>query len=238
MINTKQIPWMRIITEGCVIVVSILLAFAIDAWWSERIEREQEREHLLAMRSEFQSSIEGLNGVYSSIQQHAKTIEELIIELKSVEHGQSILVSAERMGSVNVWRTTDVSTSTLTALMSSGNLNQLSNPALRSALAGFPAVLLDMTEDEIVSQRFAEQVMSTYLVKAGLAEIVYANRGGNEALKEILTTAPSEIAVIHTPELINLLTVRRLHLFFSELSIPEVTDYLTNLISMIDDELD
>ncbi len=34
--RSYTIEWKRLITEGGVIVVSILLAFAIDAWWHER----------------------------------------------------------------------------------------------------------------------------------------------------------------------------------------------------------
>ncbi len=30
---TRQIPWLRVFAEGVVIVVSVLLAFGIDAWW-------------------------------------------------------------------------------------------------------------------------------------------------------------------------------------------------------------
>jgi len=43
----------RLIVEGVVIVLSILLAFAIDAWWSERQERIEEAEILLGLKQEF-----------------------------------------------------------------------------------------------------------------------------------------------------------------------------------------
>jgi len=33
---TRQIPWLRVFVEGVVIVGSILLALAADAWWVER----------------------------------------------------------------------------------------------------------------------------------------------------------------------------------------------------------
>ncbi len=36
---TRQIPWLRVFGEGLVIVVSILLAFGIEAWWAERLKR-------------------------------------------------------------------------------------------------------------------------------------------------------------------------------------------------------
>ena len=43
----------RLLLEGLVIVASILLAFAIDAGWDERQEREAERRLLVALEAEF-----------------------------------------------------------------------------------------------------------------------------------------------------------------------------------------
>ena len=39
-----QMPWARLAAEGVVIVVSILLAFSVDAWWDGVTERERVRE--------------------------------------------------------------------------------------------------------------------------------------------------------------------------------------------------
>jgi hypothetical protein len=43
MSSARNVPWFRIAAEGAVVVASILLAFAIDAWWDERLERRAER---------------------------------------------------------------------------------------------------------------------------------------------------------------------------------------------------
>jgi hypothetical protein len=42
--DDNAIAWRRVTLEGAVIVISILLAFAIDAWWEERNAREAELE--------------------------------------------------------------------------------------------------------------------------------------------------------------------------------------------------
>jgi len=49
--GSKQ--WLRILTEVFAIIVSILLAFAIEAWWSEQKEREVEMEILLGILEDF-----------------------------------------------------------------------------------------------------------------------------------------------------------------------------------------
>ena len=49
----QSISWPRIIAEGVAIVASILIAFSIDAWWTERQAREQERNVLTNLLGEF-----------------------------------------------------------------------------------------------------------------------------------------------------------------------------------------
>ena len=39
--NIRQIAWPRIFPEAAAIIVSILVAFWIDAWWEERQESEE-----------------------------------------------------------------------------------------------------------------------------------------------------------------------------------------------------
>ena len=54
----QQIPWLRITAEGVAIVVSILLAFSIEAWWQARNEAAEERELLQALLDDFQATKE------------------------------------------------------------------------------------------------------------------------------------------------------------------------------------
>ena len=49
----KQIQWVRIFSEGTAIVVSILLAFAIDAWWERRSEAAQALALEEGLRADF-----------------------------------------------------------------------------------------------------------------------------------------------------------------------------------------
>jgi hypothetical protein len=51
-VTTRSIPWPRILAEGVAIVLSILLAFGIQAWWEGRQERLEEREILIGLRDE------------------------------------------------------------------------------------------------------------------------------------------------------------------------------------------
>lgn len=48
----KQKNWFTIVAEACVIVISILLAFGIDAWWDERKENHREHAYLISLRAD------------------------------------------------------------------------------------------------------------------------------------------------------------------------------------------
>ncbi|MBT8448223.1 MAG: hypothetical protein KJO69_00945 [Gammaproteobacteria bacterium] len=234
----NQIQWPRLLTEGLVIIASILLAFIIDAWWDNRQDRVQEREHLSSMKTEFEASIVGLEKVNGAVTTHAKNVQEFIKLLKSVPIGESVVVPSELLGAAITWRTSDVSTSTLNALIASGNLNLLQNVELRSKLVGFPAFLLDTTEDEVLVQHFAEHEMSTFLAKQGLAEVAYAFRQGVSEDKNIKFDVPASIAVKHTAELVGMLSARLVHFSYSMIGLPRVADYLKELNKQIEQELE
>lgn len=55
--TNANIPWSRLAIEGVVIIGSILIAFAIDAWWEERLERQDERRYLTSLHQEFLQSL-------------------------------------------------------------------------------------------------------------------------------------------------------------------------------------
>ena len=52
----QQIPWARIVAEGSVIVVRILLAMGADAAWEARKELAQERNLLTGLLEEFRET--------------------------------------------------------------------------------------------------------------------------------------------------------------------------------------
>ena len=58
MAEPQKIPWKRIAVEATAIVVSILLAFAIDAWWDDRKERSADIEQLARVSAELRANAE------------------------------------------------------------------------------------------------------------------------------------------------------------------------------------
>ena len=50
---TKTLPWTRLFVEGAIVVASILLALAVDAWWSGRIDEAARQEWLASLEADF-----------------------------------------------------------------------------------------------------------------------------------------------------------------------------------------
>lgn len=57
MLRNREIAWDRIAAEGVAIVISILLAFSIQAWWEDRNERIDELEVLTALQVELKQNV-------------------------------------------------------------------------------------------------------------------------------------------------------------------------------------
>lgn len=51
--NAQAIPWKRLAAEATAIILSILLAFAIDAWWEDRDDRQTEQLLLKRLQADF-----------------------------------------------------------------------------------------------------------------------------------------------------------------------------------------
>ena len=65
MAANRKISWKRLSIEAAAIVGSILLAFAIDAWWERAQESKREFAHLRLLHREFSSNIELLHETVS-----------------------------------------------------------------------------------------------------------------------------------------------------------------------------
>ena len=72
MSDPSNIPWNRIFVEGLAIIASILIAFAIDAWWQDRQETELEIRNLDRVSAELKANSE-------RIQRKLQTIDDSIV---------------------------------------------------------------------------------------------------------------------------------------------------------------
>jgi len=143
----RQVPWLRILAEGFAIVVSILLAFGIQAWWEQRQQRGREQEMLSGLAADFSS-----------------TLSQLHRQIVANEDRQGLLLALETMtdaelraipeDSVNLYEfallgfgTFDARDGTLEALVASGDLGIIQDRRLREELMAWQSLVGDITEE-------------------------------------------------------------------------------------------
>ncbi len=145
--NSHDIPWKRIAVEGVAIVASILLAFAIDAWWDERQERIEEKEVLESLYIEF---VANQDETASVILSHELAVQS-VATLMELRQDEILSLSAEEVEQHMRFfanpRTFDAVRGSVDALTSAGKLGILRDRELREALTTFVNILDDAVED-------------------------------------------------------------------------------------------
>lgn len=140
MAESTEIRWKRSTTEAAVIVVSILLAFSIDAWWQDHVEDEREREVLIALLDDFRNTRENIRdwrNFHLAVQASTKEL------LQAVTAGDQTLAEEEverLLGDLGWWDSqSHFSTGALYSLVYGDELSIIEDSALRQMLADWPS---------------------------------------------------------------------------------------------------
>lgn len=163
----QRIPWPRIVAEGTIIVVSILLAFWIDAWWNERQLQADEREAIAQLVADFRTNEELLGDIRAVHEIALDAAYEILARAGLGGQPQSDATTAELVYlALRSWTYDPVLGGTL-SLIQSGRLGILSDSSLRVALAGWPDIVADLTGDEWGENRTTFERTAPYLIAKG-----------------------------------------------------------------------
>lgn len=156
MAESRVIPWKTILVEAVAIVVSILLAFAIDAWWAEKKEHDVEHVALLALRSDFKASREQMSEVLLSLES-ARTD---YAHFQSATNAELVAIDPDRirkfLTALVKNHTFDPVAATLDALVNDGRMGLISDARLLAHLSNWRRSLDNI--NDISSELRAESV--------------------------------------------------------------------------------
>ena len=135
----RDIPWPRILSEGAVIVASILVAFWIDAWWDGRQDREDESAILEVLLTEFQQIKESID----DIQDYHVAILASTYQLVGLAEHPDPDISDHEINLLledQTWFSSPDSFSApkLNAIIDRGDISLISNRVLRARLTLLP----------------------------------------------------------------------------------------------------
>lgn len=151
---SSQIPWKRIATEGAAIVVSILLAFSIQAWWEDRNERRAERWLLGRLQADF-------NGIKNDLavvrDDHELTQAATIALLERTAVDGPVTVTAELAEMIGlvflVSRTFNPGSGSVDAFLSNEMSTQVENQPLADLLIRWSGLVEELQEEEAQMQK-------------------------------------------------------------------------------------
>lgn len=140
--TSPRIPWRRVLIEGVVIVGSILLAFAIDAWWDGRTKAGDTLLALRAVEAELVENLayfESAEAIYRDAAQAGGALLRLTGPEPSVVDGERLSFLIGEM-----WRRPDLdppSKGASATLVASGTIVRVRSRELRQELALWPAYI-------------------------------------------------------------------------------------------------
>jgi hypothetical protein len=167
MTATENIPWKRLSVEAVAIVGSILLAFAIDAWWTDRSERARTDELLQALETEWSTE---LTRIESNLADYERTLTATIRLIDAHQTANMDLTADQAVTIVqnaHNWTTHKSSVAALNVLLDYG-LDHIDDPILRSAIVAWPSVLAEVAPEEDALQELA--LLRTRTQLAGIAQ--------------------------------------------------------------------
>jgi hypothetical protein len=134
-----DISWQRLAVEGLAIVLSILLAFGIDAWWEERHERDEVKEALAVVEQELTANRAWVDFQRKRIQ----GIMDAVLRVYAVEPdinapGSNATLDRDLVQAVMLPGQQPLSIASIDALLQSGKLHAIHNAELRLELVQWP----------------------------------------------------------------------------------------------------
>ena len=165
----REIPWSRIFAEGTAIVVSILLAFWIQAWWDAAIEREREGELLGALLDDFQKTksnlVDGLN-FHTAVRASNERLLEVATsggkDLSESEFDRLLL-------DISWWDSIyPFTTGALNSAIATGELAIIRSDELRRLIADWPTTIAIVESNRRQDYDFFFDTWTPYMREKGL----------------------------------------------------------------------
>lgn len=156
------------IRDVVLIVVSILIAFGLEAWWAERQERGDEVRQLESVRAEFESAVVVLTGYQERLDGVFAATEALVAVLSD----ESVEPDPERVGDLLL---TSLNfgfqvprASALEAALSSGNFIIEGDDVIRGIAENWDRRMEDLAVDAGHLERNREFELHQALIEAGI----------------------------------------------------------------------
>jgi hypothetical protein len=243
----SRIPWPRIAVEGIAIVTSILLAFAIDAWWDDRQREETEQVVLRTLLNDLQVKQALLSDMNTFSEAIVESVETLLEAASSTEQTLSE-ETIDRLIGDTWWVSNEAvwDSAPLRQLMTGGNLAVVSNPYLVQQLAELQVAIERVKYHSRNDSEFHEKIMTPFMIaNSNMSQITASirHRPGHpeitiQSRKLGVSVGYRHSEMLETVEYQNLLVAKMERLSdILEVGHPGVEERLNLVIEILESEL-
>jgi len=184
--ESQNLPWKRLFVEAAAIVASILLAFAIDAWWEDRQIRIDEQQVLLGLGTEFVTNHEVLSRELASHLKNLQSLEDILLLIEGDHFGDAKSIAIAALDEMQAPKTTDLGNGTLDALLSSGRIEILSSRKLRAHLTAWEGVIGEVLDDQSNNAKMTFETYVPYFVNENYSIFaIWRSSDGSAAIKRM-----------------------------------------------------
>jgi hypothetical protein len=180
MTESQNIPWKRITVESAAIVASILLAFAIEAWWEARQANQQRLGHVTALDRDFRQMAVRAQASFDNADRAAVAGNHLL-SLIAHEAEPSADVARMSIVSLGMYEVFSPSVGAYDAIVSSGDIELLKISDLKRELAAF----FGSFEDMRVSERLLVDLQARFLESDDYVRLIGLHRHGPFGLPSV-----------------------------------------------------
>lgn len=239
MTRNDEIPWKRISIEAAAIVASILLAFAVDAWWAEKLERIAEREELSRLYDEFKSNHDRLSvwisedgGINRQREAALRVSETLGAALK--DGSETVLLPDWQIAAIIRTPTFEARMSVFEGLVRSGRVEIVENRDIVRAIANWEGRLRSTNDEEQRGLRFVhDQLFPALATNNDIQHILLKGRVDPNSIDT------SRVTEIHVDPLLANLAAQR----YSQVQVilywlTDIRDEAAQIMSEIEQSID
>ena len=167
--TSATIPWARLLAESGAIIGSILLAFAIDAWWEDRKEARYEQIALAGLQEEYKLHHTDISAQIGFHELLMFGIAQLMQACQAGSYLSETVPIDDAIYASLVPVTTDLGSSVRDSLISAGQIEIISDITLRNALSDWDRVVDEVVDGQLYSSDLVRDHLLPHYMRLGIS---------------------------------------------------------------------
>ena len=157
--ETQKIPWKRVSVEAAAIVASILLAFAIQAWWDERQEQSRLTDTLKSLEAALSNNLKIINENIEMVTSNKEIVQAFV--RMTPDEAARIPIAERYRTLVALYRpyTFDINNSFIVDTLNANSLESLTNASLQDAIARWRGAVDELNDIRFLLENRQEDVL-------------------------------------------------------------------------------